>query len=76
MKAIRAIYQNGKVKLSEKPTDAGPMEVLVVFPEPGDDPWEAILVEKAPRASFVKFAEQCRRDIRKGLAKPLRLRDL
>ena len=38
MKAVRAIYQNGRVKLSEKPADRGPVEVLVVFPEPSDDP--------------------------------------
>jgi hypothetical protein len=76
MKAIRAIYHNGKVKLSQKPTDAGPTEVLIVFPEPDDDPWEAILAEKTPRPSFAKFVEECRGEIRKGKAKPLRLRDL
>ena len=39
MKAIKAIYENGKVKLSEKPEEPGPVEVVVVFPEPSDDPW-------------------------------------
>jgi len=76
MKAVKAIYQNGKIKLSEKPQDAGPTEVLVVFPEPGDDPWEVILAEKTPRRSFVEFAEDCVDQIRKGKAKPLKIRDL
>ncbi len=76
MKAVKAIYQNGKIKLSEKPQEAGPTEVLVVFLEPGDDPWEAILAEKAPRQSFVKFAEECLKEMRKGKAKPLKFQDL
>jgi hypothetical protein len=76
MKAVKAIYEKGKVKLSEKPTEAGPMEVLVVFPEPADDPWEAILNENTPRPSFLKFVEECQEEIRKGNAKPLNLDDL
>jgi hypothetical protein len=76
MKAIKAIYQNGRVKLSEKPAEPGPMEVVVVFPEPSDDPWEDILAEKTPRRSFAKYVEECRKEIRQGKVKPLKLRDL
>ena len=76
MKAVRAIYQNGRVKLSEKPADRGPVEVLVVFPELGDDRWEAILREKTPRPAFVKFAKECLAEIGRGKATPLRLDQL
>jgi hypothetical protein len=76
MKAVKAIYQNGKIKLSEKPQEAGPIEVVVVFPDPSDDPWEAILAEKAPRRSFVKYAAECLEEMRQGKAKPLKFRDL
>ncbi len=76
MRAVKAIYENGKVKLSEKPDQPGPVEVLVVFPEPNDDPWEAILNEKTPRPAFVKFAQKCMDEIRQGKAKPLKLEQL
>ena len=76
MKAVKAIYEKGKIKLSEKPADQGPTEVLVVFPEPADDPWEAILNEQTPRPSFLKFVEECKAEIRQGKAKPLNLDDL
>ena len=76
MKAVKAIYDKGKIKFSEKPKAAGPVEVLVVFPEPADDPWQPILSEHKPRATFEKFAEECQEEIRRGKSKPLRLDDL
>jgi len=76
MKAIKAVYEKGRIKLSEKPADEGPLEVLVVFPEPADDPWQAILAEESPRPAFLKFAEECKEQIRQGKTKPLNLDDL
>ena len=73
MKAIKATYKNGRVKLSEKPAEPGPFEVLVVFPETVDDPWDAILNEPTPRPTFVEFAKKCQEDIAKGKSKPLDL---
>ena len=66
MKAIKATYQNGKVKLSEKPSERGPMEVVVVFPEPSDDPWEAILNDPRPRPALARRMRQVRDEIKKG----------
>ncbi|HEY2412609.1 MAG TPA: hypothetical protein VGI40_10220 [Pirellulaceae bacterium] len=76
MKAVKAIYEKGRIKLSEKPTESGPTEVLVVFPEPADDPWEAILNDPTPRPAFTKFVEECKREIAAGKTKPLNLDDL
>ena len=76
MKAIKGIYEKGKVKLSEELDEKGPLEVLVVFPVEEDDPWEAILNEKTLRPAFQKFVEQCEEEIRQGKAKPLKLEDL
>ena len=76
MKAIKATYKNGKITLSEKPPDAGPVEVLVVFPEVTDDPWESILAEKTVRPAFAEYAKSCLEEIRKGKAKPLDLDQL
>lgn len=76
MKAVKATYENGKVTLAERLSDPGPMEVLVVFPEATDDPWQEILQERKPRPAFAKFAEKCLGEIDKGKAKPLKLDDL
>jgi hypothetical protein len=73
MKAIKAIYKNGKVKLSETPTEPGPMEVVVVFPEPSDDPWEAILSDPRPRPALARRIQEVRDEIAKGKTKPLDL---
>jgi hypothetical protein len=73
MKAIKAIYQNGKVKLSEKPAEPGPTEVVVVFPEPSDDPWEVILNGRRPRTALAQRIQEVRDQIAKGKAKPLDL---
>ena len=76
MKAIKAIYQNGKVKLSDKPSDPGPMEVVVVFPVPSDDPWEAILNDPRPLPALARRIQQVRDEIAKGKTKPLDLDQL
>ena len=76
MKAVKAIYQNGKVKFAKKPSEPGPIEVVVVFPGPSDDPWEMILAEKIPRRSFAKYAQESLKEIRSGKAKPLKVRSL
>ncbi|HEV3144319.1 MAG TPA: hypothetical protein VGZ47_10570 [Gemmataceae bacterium] len=76
MKAIKAIYQNGKVKLTEKPSDPGPVEVLIVFPEPSDDPWQEILDDPRPRPALARKIQQVREQIRKGKTKPLDLGQL
>lgn len=76
MKAVKATYVNGKIDFAELPPEGGPVEVLVVFPEAGDDPWESILAEQPPRPAFAKFAEECLEKIAKGKAKPLDLSQL
>jgi hypothetical protein len=76
MKAIKAIYQNGRVKLSEKPAEPGPMEVVVVFPVPSDDPWDAILNDPRPRPALARRIQQVRKEIAKGKTKPLDLEQL
>jgi hypothetical protein len=76
MKAVKATYENGKITLSETPPEPGPMDVLVVFPEATDDPWQGILAEQTPRPAFAKFAKECLEKIAKGKAKPLELDQL
>jgi hypothetical protein len=76
MKAVKAIYEKGTIKLSEQPSEEGPLEVLVVFPSATDDPWQAILDEETRRPSFEEFAKACEEEIRQGKAVPLRLDDL
>jgi hypothetical protein len=73
MKAVKATYKNGRITLAEKPTEPGPVEVLVVFPEPADDPWEAILNDPTPRPALIKLANKCLADIANGKSKPLDL---
>ena len=74
MKAVKAIYEKGRIELSEQPDEPGPVEVLVVFPEP--DPWEAILNEQPLRPSFQKFVEECEQEIKEGKAQPLNFDEL
>jgi len=76
MKAVKATYEKGKVTLSETPPEPGPMDVLVVFPEATDDPWEGIFAEKTPRPAFAKFAKKSLEKIAKGKARPLELDQL
>jgi hypothetical protein len=76
MKAIKETYKNGKITFSEKPPEPGPVDVLVVFPEATDDPWEGILAEKTVRPAFAEYANTCLEDISKRKAKPLDLDQL
>lgn len=76
MKAVKGIYENGRIQLSEQPSHEGPLEVLVVFAEPAGDPWATILNEATPRESFLQFAAQCEVEIRQGKDAPLNLDDL
>jgi hypothetical protein len=76
MKALKGTYEDGKVTLSETPSERGPIEVLVVFPEGSDDPWHSILEETVPRPAFAEFAQECLEKIAKGKAKLLDLDQL
>ena len=76
MKAVKATYVNGQITLSEMPSETGPVDVLVVFPEPADDPWESVLAEEKPRPAFAEFAKECLEKIAHGNAKPLELDQL
>jgi len=71
MKAVKGVYEKGKIKLNETPDEPGPVEVLVVFPEGADDPWEAIINEESPRPAFLKYVEECQAEIQQGKAEPL-----
>jgi hypothetical protein len=73
MKAIKATYKNGKITLSETPTEAGPMEVLVVFPEATDDPWQQILSDPTPRPALTKWIKEVEEEIAQGKTTPLDL---
>jgi hypothetical protein len=77
MKTVKAVYDKGKIKLSEKPSVKGPLDVIVVFPEEdGDAAWERILNDKRPRPKLIAFMEEVKKQIAEGKAKPLRLEDL
>ena len=76
MKAVKATYKNGKITLSEKPLEPGPMEVLVVFPEPADDPWERILNDPAPRPALMQWLKEVEKEIAEGKVTPLDLDQL
>jgi hypothetical protein len=71
MKAIKATYKNGRVTLSEKPTQRGPLEVLVVFPDDAEDPWTSILNERTPRAALIKRIKEVEREIAQGKSSPM-----
>ena len=73
VKAVKAIYEKGKIKLAEKPAHDGPMEVLVVFPETADDPWQAILDDPTPRPALAQWVRDVKKEIAQGKAKPLEL---
>jgi hypothetical protein len=71
MKAVKGIYENGQLKLSEPAPEEGPVDVLVVFPENGDDAWERILNDPAPRPALQKFMREVKEEIAQGKATPL-----
>jgi hypothetical protein len=71
MKAVKATYENGKITLSETPPEPGPMEVLVVFPEAADDPWQQILGDPTPRPALTQWVKEVEEEIARGKATPL-----
>jgi hypothetical protein len=76
MKAIKAIYQDGQLKLTEPAPDKGPVEVMVIFPELGRDPWAAILDETTLRPAFAEFMTEALQEIEAGKAEPVDLSKL
>jgi hypothetical protein len=54
LKAVRGKYVKGKIRLAEPAPASGPVDVLVVFPESSDDPWDAILNDPTPRPALIK----------------------
>jgi hypothetical protein len=71
MRAVKAIYENGRITLAEPPPATGPTEVLVVFPEPADDPWREILDDSKPRPVLDRWVAEVEAEIASGRAKPL-----
>jgi hypothetical protein len=71
MKAVKAIYIDGQITLSELPVFSEPVEVLVVFPEATDDPWLDLLLESAPRPALSKRIKDLEEEIIQGKAIPL-----
>ena len=78
MKAIQGVYENGQIKLSEPApiSDGEPVDVLVVFPEEVEDPWQKILDDPSPRPALDKLVQECREEIAEGKAVPLDLNQL
>jgi hypothetical protein len=76
MKAVKATFKDGQIRFVETPPESGPVDVLVVFPEAGEDAWQDILAEQTPRPAFAEFAKECLEKIAKGKAKPLELEQL
>ena len=76
MKAVKAIFENGQLRLTEPAPVEGPVEVLVVFPQDGDAAWEKIENEATMRPGFAKFMEECHKEIDAGKATPLDLNQL
>ena len=76
MKAVKATYKNGKITLSEKPLEKGPMEILVVFPEATDDTWKQILSDPTPRPALTQWMKEVEKEIARGKASPLDLDQL
>ena len=75
MKAIKAVYEDGRLSLAEEAPEKGPVEVVIVFPNGEEDPWERILSEPTMRPAFAKFMQEALDDIAQGKTKPLNLDD-
>jgi hypothetical protein len=71
MKAVKATYNDGQITWAEKPSAAGPVDVLVVFPEASDDPWEPILNDATPRPALANRIKEVEAEIAQGKASPL-----
>jgi hypothetical protein len=73
MKAVKGIYEQGKIELAENPVEQGPVEVLVVFPELADDPWREILSDPTPRPALAQWVREVQAEVAQGQATPLDL---
>ncbi len=73
MKAVKATYENGHVTLAESPPSAGPVDVLVVFPDLADDPWKRIHADPSQRPELSKWISEVESEIAQGRAVPLRV---
>jgi hypothetical protein len=71
MKAIKAVFNAGRVKLTEPAPRKGPVDVLVVFPEPDEDPWEKTLSQKKPRPAFARLMKETVKKVEQGKTLPL-----
>ncbi len=71
MKAVKATYENGQITLTESPPSGGPIEVLVVFPEKSDDPWERILSDPTRSPELSKWITEVESEIAAGNTSPL-----
>jgi ABC-type nitrate/sulfonate/bicarbonate transport system ATPase subunit len=76
MKAIKAKYKNGKVTLSEPPPCDEADEVLVIFQNDAEEPWDRILKDTSRRPKLEREIEKVKRQIARGETKPLRIEDL
>ncbi len=76
MIAIRGIYENGQIRLEKPIEDAGPVEVLVVFPDGANDPWTRILEDASPRPRLAEWVKEVEEEIAQGKAVPLDLGQL
>jgi hypothetical protein len=76
LKALKGIYEHGRLTLSEQAPEEGPVEVLVVFPEGIHEAWERIRTEPVPRPAFAKFMRDCEEQIAQGKAEPLDMNQL
>ena len=57
MKAVKARFENGQVTLSELPPATTATDVIVLFLEPTDDPWEKIVADPNPCAALVQWVK-------------------
>ena len=85
MKSFSAVYDHGKLAFQNPPSQEGPIEVVVVFPDvedgtgldpyggAGDKAWEKIINDPTDRPALQSLAEQVRKDFKAGKCKPLDL---
>ena len=64
MRAVNGTFDGKKVTLAEAVQISGPVEVVVVFPEP--DPWDAIVRDKSPRPSLSALGDEVLADLKEG----------
>jgi len=76
MKILKGKYENGQVSLMEPAPEPGPVEVEVVFLDPGDRRWDEIIRDPGPRPALSAEADQTLEDYRTGKTAPLDLKKL